>query len=206
VQPRPRLTTTSYAILGLLTSGPHSAYEIAQQMLRSFDYVWPRARSGLYNEPKSLVAAGYATVSHQSRGRRPRAVYTVTPRGRRAFADWLDTTPAEPAIEIEAILRVMFADRGTKSQLQSSLRALRRQAQELQARAIAQAESYPREGPLAHRMHLVASGGRFVHEYADLLRRYAEWALAEVQGWPSTGPQAAKRGPALLDEQLALFG
>src|SRR5438105_9038733 len=103
-------------------------------MQRAFDYVWPRARSGLYTEPKSLVAAGYATVSHQRHGRRPRAVYTATAKGRRAFADWLDTTPAPPTIEIEAILRVMFADRGSKTQLLSSLRALRDQAQELQAR------------------------------------------------------------------------
>jgi DNA-binding PadR family transcriptional regulator len=174
-------------------------------MQRAFDYVWPRARSGLYTEPKLLVAGGYATVSHQRHGRRPRAVYAVTAKGRRAFAAWLDTAPGAPTIEIEAILRVMFADRGSKAQLQSVLRALHQQAEELQARAIAQAQSYSRQSPLAERMHLVATGGRFVHEYAALLRRYAEWALAEVEAWPSTGPDAAPRGMALLNEQLRLF-
>jgi PadR family transcriptional regulator, regulatory protein AphA len=205
VQAERRLSTTSYAILGLLSSGPHTAYEIAQQMQRSFDYIWPRARSGLYTEPKALVAARYATVSHESRGRRPRAVYAITRKGQRALSDWLDSTPSPPTIEIETILRVMFADRGTKAQLQSSLHALRDYATELQARLIAQGESYPREGPLAHRMHLVATGGRFLHEYADLLQRYAQWAISEIDRWPSTGPDAANRGPVILEEQLVLF-
>ena len=61
------------------------------------------------------------------------------------------------------------------------------------------------EGELADRMHLVATGGRFVHEYADMLGRYAAWAIAEVETWPSTGPDASQRGRELLEEQLALF-
>jgi PadR family transcriptional regulator, regulatory protein AphA len=200
-----RLTTTSYAVLGLLVSRPHTAYEIAQQMQRAFDYVWPRARSGLYTEPKLLVKAGYATVSHESHGRRPRAVYTATPEGCRAFRRWLGTPAAPPVIEIEAILRVMFADRGTKPQLLAALRALSRQADELQTRALAQGAGYQPEGELADRMHLVATGGRFVHEYAGMLGSYAAWAIAEVETWPSTGADASPRGRELLEEQLALF-
>jgi DNA-binding PadR family transcriptional regulator len=206
MQAVPRLTVTSYAILGLLTSGPHTAYEIAQQMQRSFDYVWPRARSGLYTEPKALVEVGYATVSHEPHGRRPRAVYSATEEGRRAFADWLDTPVTPPTIEIEAILRVMFADRGTKDQLLAALASLHEQASELQARALAQGRSYPQEGPLEGRLHLVATGGRFIHRYAAMLQSYAAWARREVESWPSTGPEAAARGPALLAEQLAMFG
>jgi PadR family transcriptional regulator, regulatory protein AphA len=201
-----RLTTTSYAVLGLLVSGPHTAYELAQQMQRAFDYIWPRARSGLYTEPKQLVRAGLATVTHERHGRRPRAVYTVTPAGRRVFAEWLETPTAPPAVEIETILRVMFADRGTRAQLLTALSALSEHAGELQSRAIAQAASYPREGPLSDRMHLVALGGRFVHEYAAMLERYSTWALAEVNRWPTTGPDAAPRGRHILDEQLKLFG
>jgi PadR family transcriptional regulator, regulatory protein AphA len=162
--------------------------------------------SAWYTEPKLLVRAGLASVTHERHGRRPRAVYTVTPAGRRVFAEWLETPTGPPVIEIEAILRVMFADRGTRSQLMSVLRALQDHANELQSRAIAQGSSYPREGPLSERMHLVALGGRFVHEYAAMLERYAAWALAEVNRWPTTGPDAAPRGRKILDEQLKLFG
>jgi PadR family transcriptional regulator, regulatory protein AphA len=145
-------------------------------------------------------------VTHERHGRRPRSVYTVTSAGRLAFAEWLETPASPPMIEIEAILRVMFADRGTRSQLLTALSALQDHAEKLQSRAIAQAASYPREGPLSDRMHLIALGGRLVHEYAAMLERYAAWALTEVNRWPATGPDAAPRGRHILDEQLKLFG
>jgi len=202
---RQRLSTTSYAILGLLVSGPHTGYELARQMQLAFDYVWPRARSGLYVEPKRLVTAGLASVSHERHGARPRAIYTATDTGREEFARWLDSAPSPATIEIEAILRVMFADRGSKAQLVAALENLRAQALELQGRALRQGAEYSSEGPLSDRLHLVATGGRFVHEYAAMLRRYAEWALAEVAGWPSSGARAAPNGQRILQEQLSLF-
>jgi hypothetical protein len=46
------LTTTSYAILGLLNIKPWSAYELTQQAQRSLRYAWPKSESHLYAEPK----------------------------------------------------------------------------------------------------------------------------------------------------------
>src|SRR5580765_4188575 len=53
----PELTTTSYAILGLLTLKPWSTYELAKQIQRD-RFVWPRAESNLYAEPKKLIVHG----------------------------------------------------------------------------------------------------------------------------------------------------
>ncbi len=50
------MTTTSYAILGLLAIRPWTTYELTQQMQRSLSRFWPRAESKLYEEPKKLVA------------------------------------------------------------------------------------------------------------------------------------------------------
>ncbi len=55
--PRP-LTSTSYAILGLLSLRPWTTYELAQQMQRALGQFWPRAESKLYEEPKKLVEHG----------------------------------------------------------------------------------------------------------------------------------------------------
>ena len=55
-----RLSTTSYAVLGLLSLRSWTTYELAQQMGRSLDRIWPRAESKVYEEPKKLVANGYA--------------------------------------------------------------------------------------------------------------------------------------------------
>src|SRR5919198_1204279 len=49
-----RLTTTSYALLGLLALQPWSTYELAAQMDRGLSTFWPRARSNVYEELKKL--------------------------------------------------------------------------------------------------------------------------------------------------------
>ena len=56
------LTTTSYAVLGLLAIKPWSSYELTQQMDRSLGRIWPRATSKLYEEPKKLVEHGFARM------------------------------------------------------------------------------------------------------------------------------------------------
>ena len=91
------LTTTSYAVLGLLGIQPWTTYELAQQMERSLKHFWPRAQSRIYEEPKRLATLGLAKASREHVGRRPRTTYTITAKGRRApkklrlFREWLTT-------------------------------------------------------------------------------------------------------------------
>ena len=49
------LSTTSYAILGLLALRPWTTYELAKQVQKSLGWFWPRAERKLYDEPKRLV-------------------------------------------------------------------------------------------------------------------------------------------------------
>lgn len=96
-----RLTTTSYAILGLLAVRPWSTYELATQMDRSVGRYWPRARSKLYEEPKKLVGLGLAAAESQSVGLRPRTVYRITDQGRRVLGDWHHEAGQGPVLEFE---------------------------------------------------------------------------------------------------------
>jgi hypothetical protein len=73
-------TTTSYAILGLLSVRDWSTYELAKQVRRSLRWFWPRTERKLYDEPKRLVADGLATATKQYTGQRPRTVYGITER------------------------------------------------------------------------------------------------------------------------------
>ncbi|MGH2920777.1 MAG: PadR family transcriptional regulator, partial [Gaiellaceae bacterium] len=123
----PELTTTSYAILGLLSINPWSTYELAKQMQRD-RFVWPRAESNLYAEPKRLVAHGFASAHSEPRGRRRRTVYSITPSGRQALADWLGTPAAEPRWEAESMVKFTFATGGTKEQLLKNLCDFRQHA------------------------------------------------------------------------------
>ncbi|MFD0856903.1 PadR family transcriptional regulator [Actinomadura adrarensis] len=183
----PRLTTTSYALLGLLAVQPWTAYELTQQMQRSLHYVWPKSESLLYTEPKKLVEAGLATVTQQQRGERTRAQYHITEAGRRALEAWLDTQPAAPLFEIETMLRVTFADQGTPDQLTRSLRAAATWAEEEMARARPQIESYLEAGgPFPERLHLIAILVGFYGEMFDLIRRYCTDTADMVESWNTT--------------------
>src|SRR4029453_15945181 len=59
-----KLTTTSYAILGLLAIKPWTTHELVVQVDKSLRRILPRAHSKLYEEPKKLVAAGLARATH----------------------------------------------------------------------------------------------------------------------------------------------
>src|SRR5215467_5626294 len=98
------LTTTSYAVLGLLAVKPWSSYELTKQMDRSLGRIWPRAVSKLYEEPKKLVAHGLARATAERRGQRHRTMYSITPRGRRALAAWLQQPGTGPVLEFEQLL------------------------------------------------------------------------------------------------------
>src|SRR5689334_24243423 len=99
----PALTTTSYAILGLLAVRSWTTYELAEQMRRALGQFWPRAESGIYSEPKKLVAAGFATSTTEYVGKRPRERYAITPAGKRALKQWIPGEGAGPVVEFEQL-------------------------------------------------------------------------------------------------------
>src|SRR3954469_19505460 len=117
----PPTTTTSQALLGLLSLRSWTTYELAKQVQRSVGWFWPRAERKLYDEPKRLAAAALAKSSAEMTGARPRTVYTITARGRKALQRWLDEPPVPPSLEFEGLVKVFFADNGSLEQLRSTL-------------------------------------------------------------------------------------
>jgi PadR family transcriptional regulator AphA len=193
VKPASRpLTTTSFAILGLLSVRPWSAYELTGQMKRGLRYTWPRTETRIYQEPRNLVAHGLATARAEANGNRRRTVYTITTKGRGALAEWLEQPAEPPQFQSEALLRATFADAGTKDALLDTLRGLRKEGEALRHQFGAQAADYVATGgPFPQRLHIVALIGRFLGDYAQLLESWAAWAEQQVTDWPATGPASA---------------
>lgn len=183
-----RLTTTSYALLGLLRRGPFSAYELTAHMRRSaLAHLWPRTEAGIYREPKNLVAHGLATADEHRRGGRPRTVYAITPAGRRALREWLAEPSAAWQFESEAAVKAFLADGGDLDSLRTHLADLagRRVQQDPSARELVD--------------RWVAGDMRFPEQVqytamaADLIGRITnavtEWAIewkANVDEWHDT--------------------
>jgi DNA-binding PadR family transcriptional regulator len=198
------LTTTSYAILGLLAIGEWTTYELAQQMQRSLRNFWPRAERRIYDEPKVLVAHGLAQARTEHTGRRPRTIYAITPKGRAALRAWLAQPGAGPSLEFEALLKVFLADQGDKQALLANLQGIRTWAEEEHRRGIQLVGDYLHTGgPFPARLHLITLMVRFLgFEWAAAVHRWATWAEQEVQHWPQV--QDVEPNRRALEDYLRL--
>ena len=186
-----KLNTTSFAMLGMLAIQPWSTYELAKHVDRSLRPLWPRARSNLFNEPKKLVAHGLADASGEAVGRRPRTIYTITPAGRHALRQWLGSPGEGPVLEFEQLLKVFFADHGTKADTLKAVATIKQWARERNCQNIAVARSYlAGTGPFAERVAVLNVVGRFHVDFADMIRAWADWATATIETWPDDPSRA----------------
>ena len=180
-----KLTATSYAILGLLGVRSWSAYELTKQVRRSLHFCWPRAETRLYQEPKNLLEHGLVKATTTANGRRSRTEYAITAKGRKALRAWLGESSAPPRLESEALLRLFFADHGTKDDLLATLVELEEQALTLRRQAVEQGTEYlAGTAPFPERLHILALVGRFTLDHTALVAGWARWARAEIEGWP----------------------
>jgi PadR family transcriptional regulator, regulatory protein AphA len=181
----PALTTTSYSILGLLAIKPWTTHELVQQVDRSMRRVWPRAQSKLYEEPKKLVAHGLAKATDDPVGRRRRTRYTITAKGRRALAAWLREPGAGPVLECEQLLKISFADSGTKADVLANLDAARRWVLDENDENLATARAYLEgRGPFPRRAALNQLAGRFLTDFYVMVAEWLVWATELVEDWP----------------------
>jgi len=187
----PAMTTTSYAILGLLAVKPWTTHELVQQVDRSLRRFWPRAQSKLYEEPKKLVSHGYARADDDSVGRRRRTRYTITPKGRRALAAWLQEPGAGPVLEFEQLVKISFADSGSKADILTSLEATRAWVANQNEENLAAARAYLKgESAFPERAALNQLAGRFLTDFYVTVAEWVEWASDLVEDWPDDVTQA----------------
>jgi PadR family transcriptional regulator, regulatory protein AphA len=182
------LTTSSYAVLGLLAIRPWATYELAKQMRRSLHFFWPRAESNLYAEPKRLVEAGLAEAREEWNGDRKRTVYSITTAGRRSLADWLTRPTAAPRLESEPHLRLLYANYGTREALLATISSLAEDAQTSIDHFERLLVEYARgEGLFPERIHVNTLMATLVLEQARATVRWAYWAADEVARWDDPG-------------------
>jgi len=181
------MTTSSYAVLALLDLKSWTAYELTQQAQRSLRYAWPKSERLLYSEPKKLVAMGYATSHKEHVGNRPRNVYEITDEGRSALSEWMKTRSKEPHLEVEALLRLLFADHGSVEDLHETLNELDSDIAEIHDSVVDLMASYF-EGshPFPDRTHLSVLFATFQIEVFQSIQRWIEFARHEIDQWPTT--------------------
>lgn len=180
-------STTSYALLGLLALRPWTTYELTKQVQRSLGWFWPRTERKLYDEPKKLVEAGWATGTEQRTGKRPRTVYAITGAGRKALRAWLSEPATPPSVEFEAMVKVFFADAGTVEQLRATLEQVESDARARLGVLEGMIEE-SRSGPydFAARLPVNALALRWGLDQQRVLVEWASWAQEQIVEWHST--------------------
>jgi DNA-binding PadR family transcriptional regulator len=168
------LTATECAVLGLLTKGERSGYDLAKKAERSVGYVWAPARSQIYAVLPRLVVQGLATSRKIRQSARPdKQVYRITAKGRAALRDWLENSED---VEATFLLRVFFGDLMSKEALVSLIDRRRDEARATLAEFHA-IEDRIKDEPSDYHPYLTLRWG-FAHHRA--LMRWADEILREL--------------------------
>jgi DNA-binding PadR family transcriptional regulator len=107
--PRPRLTETSFIVLGLLDMAglatPYDLKRIAQMSTNNF---WSIPHTQLYTECARLADEGLLIERQEQTGRR-RRTYRLTDRGKELLSEWRDEPTAELyELRDESTLKLFF--------------------------------------------------------------------------------------------------
>jgi DNA-binding PadR family transcriptional regulator len=103
---------TTLVVLGLVALEPGSGYDLARLAERSVGYLWAPSRSQIYQVLPRLLAHRLATAKRISQRDRPdKAVYSITPTGRRMLRRWLSEVDDEPSGGVNVFaLKLFFCD------------------------------------------------------------------------------------------------
>jgi DNA-binding PadR family transcriptional regulator len=114
------LNNTAASVLGFLSFGPMSGWDIYRFAEDSIGCFWSISRSQVHRELVALEEQGL--VEGEEAGARGRRVYTLTPEGLAALRAWLGETPGPEVIRIPFLIKVFFAQHMERDRLARLLR------------------------------------------------------------------------------------
>jgi DNA-binding PadR family transcriptional regulator len=182
----------SYVVLALVGEGGASAHELARMVRQGGPLYWTAAESKVYAEPKRLAGLGYLRVRTVPGATRPKSVYRLTAKGRRALRAWLCSPARFPRIQDGAHLRLLAGDQISDAEILASLGGLRDHLEELRALVEEMQEG---EARLPHKQRNLALAHSLAHR---MIGAYGDW-VDEVEAAlnPAVAePRGRSRGPA----------
>ncbi len=125
---RPSLPKSAYVILGLLSFGETSGYDLKYLADKSVAYFYSSpARSQIYTELRRLAEHGFATERQVEQADRPdKRLYSITEAGEVALKAWLEELPAAAdAFKSHLLLKIFFGSRMNHATLLDEIRCYR---------------------------------------------------------------------------------
>jgi DNA-binding PadR family transcriptional regulator len=101
--------TTSHALLGMLSLGPGSGYDLKKRIEGSVAHFWSESYGQIYPMLNQLAEEGLAERTHErQQGKPDRQVYALTPSGREELARWLATPAKHEGFRSELLLKLFL--------------------------------------------------------------------------------------------------
>lgn len=143
----PDLTATGRVILGMLSLGSQTGYDVKTFVDKTTRHFWAASYGQIYPELRRLEDQGLVHGRPEPTGGRARTVFELTDGGRAALQAWLGSD-AEPLNELrdESMLKLFFSDSGDPQLRIDNIRAMR----QLHERTLAQLralEPHASQGP-----------------------------------------------------------
>lgn len=177
---------------------PWSTYELVQQRVRYFRYVWPRAESAIYREVKRLASMGLIEGRKEYTGKRSRTVYSITEAGRKELREWMGTPVSPFSMDFEAMLRIFVLPLGTKDDIISTLKQVRDDATEmLRFGGEVKQEFLDGISVTQDQVYIRALAVDFFISLLNTVDAWADRTLAEIETWEDLEPSAAKNEKGL---------
>lgn len=127
-----RDSRTRFALMGLLTIGPMTGYEMRKFIEKTISHFWRESFGNIYPILRRLRSEGLVSCKTQRRSGRPgRQVYRLTSKGRTLFRSWLIEPTAREQIKSELLLKLFFGSHMPLDSMEKQLRDYERQQQEL---------------------------------------------------------------------------
>ena len=106
-----KISATDAALLGLLTRGELSGYDLQRASEANGGLFWAPAKSRIYAVLPQLVARGFATSREVVQSGRPnKQLYRLTKAGRAALQTWLEEPPVFEPERVPILLKLYFGD------------------------------------------------------------------------------------------------
>jgi PadR family transcriptional regulator AphA len=104
-----RGNTSRYAVLGMLSLGPKTGYDIKKLVERSIAHFWNESFGQIYPILRQLDSEELAARrSEQQTGRPDRHVYSLTSNGRAELEQWLGRPAAAETFRSELLLKLFL--------------------------------------------------------------------------------------------------
>jgi DNA-binding PadR family transcriptional regulator len=104
--PATPLNATQGSLLGLLSDGPATGWELLQRVESGLSRFWNVTPSHLYRELRALEQR--KLVKAASPGVRERRPFSITPAGRKAFRAWIARPPGPEQIRFPLLVTLWF--------------------------------------------------------------------------------------------------